>query len=50
MPGRIARMDACILNRIAQLLSGDGATEIDYKGARLVGVEEHMRLATRAQT
>lgn len=48
LPGekKITRMDACALNRIAQLLSGDGAVEIDYKGVRLSGVEEAVRLAT----
>ena len=51
LPGekKITRMDACVLNRIAQLLAGDGAVEIDYKGARLEGVE-HLRLATGAGT
>ena len=48
LPGKkpITRMDACVLNRIAQLLSGDGAVEIDYKGARLEGVEEAVVRAT----
>ncbi len=34
LPGRkpITRVDACVLNRLAQLLAGDGAAEIDYKG------------------
>ena len=34
LPGRkpITRVDACVLNRLAQLLAGDGAVEIDYKG------------------
>ena len=26
--------DACVLNRIAQLLSADGAAEINYKGKK----------------
>ena len=51
LPGekKITRMDACVLNRVAQLLSGEGAVEIDYKGDRLEGVEEAMRKATVAQ-
>lgn len=50
LPGKkpITRMDACVLNRIAQLIAGDGAVEIDYKGARLDGVEEAVMRATGA--
>ena len=49
LPGKkpITRIDACVLNRIAQLIAGNGATEIDYKGIRLEGVEEAMHRATR---
>ena len=49
LPGKkpITRIDACVLNRIAQLIAGSGATEIDYKGIRLEGVEEAMHRATR---
>ena len=34
IPGekKMTRVDACVLNRIAQLISGDGAVEISYKG------------------
>lgn len=48
LPGKkpMTRMDACVLNRIAQLLSGDGAVEIDYKGVRLDGVEEAVASTT----
>ena len=51
LPGKkpITRMDACVLNRIAQLVAGDGAVEIDYKGARLDGVEEAVMRATGAR-
>lgn len=51
LPGKkpITRMDACVLNRIAQLIAGDGAVEIDYKGARLDGVEEAVMRATGAR-
>ena len=37
-----------MLNRIAKLIAGDGAVEIDYKGARLDGVEEAVMRATEA--
>ena len=51
LPGqkKITRMDACVLNRIAQLIAGDGAVEIDYKGTRLAGIEEQMLRATGAK-
>ncbi len=50
LPGekKITRMDACVLNRIAQLIAGKGAVEIDYKGARLEGVETLVAEVTRA--
>lgn len=52
LPGekKITRMDACVLNRIAQLLAGEGGVEINYKGARLAGVEEHVWQATMVRT
>ena len=28
----MTRFDACVLNRIAQLIAGEGAVEINYKG------------------
>ena len=45
LPGekKMTRVDACILNRIAQLLAGDGAVEINYKGARLGDVDSLVR-------
>ena len=30
----MTRFDACVLNRIAQLLAADGAVEINYKGMK----------------
>ena len=36
----ITRIDALILNRIAQLIAGDGAAQIDYKGVSMTGIEE----------
>ena len=35
----MARIDALVLNRIAQLIAGEGACEIDYKGATLANVD-----------
>ena len=51
LPGekKITRMDACALNRIAQLLSSAGAVEINYMGMKMEGVEEYMRSVTRAK-
>ena len=51
LPGekKITRMDACALNRIAQLLAGAGAVEINYRGVKMEGVEEYMRSVTRAK-
>ena len=31
---RMTRFDACVLNRIAQLIAGDGAAEINYHGMK----------------
>ncbi|MBO5906502.1 MAG: hypothetical protein J6Q84_08870, partial [Kiritimatiellae bacterium] len=36
----ITRIDALILNRIAQLIAGDGAAKIDYKGVAITGINE----------
>lgn len=41
----ITRMDACALNHVAQLLAGEGAAEINYRGMRPLDVE---RLAAQA--
>ncbi len=42
LPGekRMTREDAQILNRLAQLIAGEGAAKIDYKGAVMSGVDE----------
>ncbi len=47
VPGekRMTREDALALNRIAQWICGPGAAEINYRGARLVDVDE---MAARA--
>lgn len=49
LPGekKITRMDACALNRIAQLIAGAGAAVIDYKGVRLDGVDAFVAEATK---
>ena len=49
VPGqkKITRMDACALNRIAQLIAGNGAVEIDYKGARMEGIDSLVESVTR---
>lgn len=39
----MTRVDALVLNRIAQLIAGDDACEIDYKGATLVNVDEEVK-------
>ena len=36
---QMTRTDALVLNRIAQLIAGEGACEIDYKGATLANVD-----------
>ena len=39
----MTRFDACTLNRIAQLLAGDGAVEINYKGMKPADVDRLVR-------
>ena len=41
----MTRFDACVLNRIAQLIAGDGAAEINYKGMKPNDVDRLMRAA-----
>ena len=41
----MTRVDALVLNRIAQLLAGEGACPIDYKGAKLVYVDDEVKKA-----
>ena len=50
VPGEkpITRNQAQVLNRIAQFIAGDGAVEIDYKGAVMKGVEAAVAQATGA--
>ncbi len=51
LPGekKMLRSDACVLNRLAQLIAGSGAVEIVYKGMRPVAIDQLARKAvTRA--
>ena len=43
----MTRQDTCVLNRIAQLLCGAGATEIDYKGLIPADLERLVESATK---
>ena len=43
---QMTRDDAQTLNRIAQLIAGDGAVEIKYNGAVMSGVDESVVKAT----
>ena len=45
---QMTRDDAQVLNRIAQLISGEGAIAINYKGAVMRGVDEGVVAATRS--
>ena len=39
----MTRVDALVLNRIAQLIAGEGACTIDYKGATIAHVDEEVK-------
>ncbi len=45
---KMTRFDACTLNRIAQLIAGDGAAEINYRGMKPSNVEGLVAEACRA--
>ena len=45
---KMTRFDACALNRIAQLIAGDGAAEINYRGMKPSNVEGLVAEACRA--
>ena len=38
----ITRLDACVLNRLAQLIAGEGAAEINYKGIKPADIDTHI--------
>jgi hypothetical protein len=42
---KITRLDACTLNRIAQLIAGDGASEINYRGVEVQNVDALVKRA-----
>lgn len=44
----ITRIDACVLNRIAQVLSDAGAAEIRYRGLTIEGVDELVYAAMKS--
>ena len=50
LPGekKMTREDACVLNRLAQLIAGPGAVEIVYKGIRPENVDRLAREAADA--
>ena len=43
----MTRFDACALNRIAQLIAGDGAAEINYKGMKPNDIDRLVREAVK---
>ena len=51
LPGekKMTRVDACVLNRIAQWLSGAGAVEIKYRGAEPHQIDRLAREALKAE-
>lgn len=42
---KMTRFDACALNRIAQLIAGDGAAEINYHGMRPANIDALVKAA-----
>lgn len=42
---KMTRIDACTLNRIAQLIAGDGASEINYRGVEVQNVDALVKRA-----
>ena len=42
---KMTRFDACALNRIAQLMAGDGAAEINYHGMRPANIDALVKAA-----
>ena len=42
---KMTRFDACALNRIAQLMAGDGAAEINYHGMKPANIDELVKAA-----
>ena len=46
---KMTRFDACTLNRIAQLIAGDGAAEINYRGMRPVDIDRLVATVCRVE-
>ena len=46
----MTRDDACVLNRIAQLIAGYGAVEINYKGMTPFDIDRHLRNSVSLKT
>ena len=42
---KMTRLDACAMNRIAQLIAGDGAAEINYHGMKPTNIDELVKAA-----
>lgn len=42
---KMTRFDACALNRIAQLMAGDGAAEINYRGMKPANIDALVKAA-----
>ncbi len=45
----MTRTDALVLNRLAQLIAGDGAAEIDYRGAVVADIDALARAAVKTE-
>ncbi len=46
---KLTRIEACVMNRLAQLICGEDAVEINYKGMTPVAIEEEVRRASTPQ-
>ena len=46
---KMTRFDACALNRIAQLMAGDGAAEINYRGMKPANIDALVKAAVVRQ-
>ena len=42
---KMTRLDACAMNRIAQLIAGDGAAEINYHGMKPANIDALVKAA-----
>jgi hypothetical protein len=45
----MTRFDACALNRIAQLMAGDGAAEINYHGMKPANIDQLAKVAAQVE-